>query len=71
MKGTAKLIRQEDGKYHVFTKNYFWQKWKPLDDIDGNEIVFETFAGFGEITEIESFDEIIIKYDKFSGLKGK
>lgn len=69
MRGKAKLRRQDDGKYYVFIKNYFWQKWKPLLDGNNKQIVFKTFKEFGEVTKIECFDEILIKYDKFGGYK--
>ena len=25
-----KIELQKDGKYHVFTRDYFWQRWKPV-----------------------------------------
>ena len=67
MKGKAKLIRDDSGKYKVYVKNYFWQRWKPCLDSDGKQIVFETMKDFGEVTKIECFDEITVKFDKFSG----
>ena len=70
MKGKAKLVRNErSGVYEVFVKNYFWQPWKRLyaDNI-GRPVKFKTFKEFGEATKIESFGEIIIKYDKFQGM---
>lgn len=71
MKGKAKLVRESDGKYHVYAKNYFWQRWKPLyyNDYEKKQIVFSDFNEFGKVTQIECFDTIIIKYDKFSGYR--
>lgn len=68
MKGKAKLVRKEDGNYYAYVKNYFWQKWKPLYDSNNKQISFKTMREFGKVTRIECFDEIIVKYDKFSGL---
>ena len=69
MKGKAKLIRDSrDGIYKVFVRDYFWQRWKPLLRNDGTPIEFHSFKEFGEVTKIESFGEIIIKYDKFQGM---
>ena len=68
MKGKAKLIRSErDGKYKVFVRNYFWQRWKPLLGNDGKQIEFKNFKEFEEITKIESFGEIFIQYHKYQG----
>ena len=72
MKGKANLIRESDDKYHVYVKKYFWQRWKPCtDDSTGKQIVFNDFNEFAEVTAIESFDEITLKFDKFSGLGRK
>lgn len=27
-----KIELQKDGKYHVLTRDYFWQRWKPVAD---------------------------------------
>ena len=63
MKPQAKLIRDKrDGLYTLFARNYFWQKWEPLLDNNGQVIRFKTFKEFGEITRIESFDEITITF---------
>ena len=68
MKGKAKLVRHKDGKYYIYTKNYFWQRYKPLyKDFTNEQISFNTMKEFGEVTKIECFDTIIIKYDNFSG----
>lgn len=69
MRGKVKLIRDSrTGIYKVLARDYFWQRWKPLEGNDGKPIEFKTFAEFGEITKIESFGEIIIKYDKYQGM---
>lgn len=69
MKGKAKLVRNaRSGDYEVFVKNYFWQPWKRLYADIGRPVKFKTFKEFGETTKIESFGEIIIKYDKFQGM---
>lgn len=69
MKGKAKLVRCDgDGMYKVFVRNHFWQKWKQLFLDNGNPVEFKTFKEFGEITKIESFGEITIKYDNFQGM---
>lgn len=68
MKGKAKLVRKTDGKYYVYAKNYFWQRWKPLCMCDKKQISFNTMKEFGEMTKIECFDEVIVQYKKFSGL---
>ena len=70
MKGKAKLQRECDGLYHVYVKNYFWQRYKPLI-LNGKQITFKDFAEFGKITQIEAFDEICITYDKYSGMVEK
>ena len=67
MKGKAKLERKANGRYYVYVKNHFWQSWKPLID-NGEQISFKTMEEFGEVTKIECFDKIIIKFEKFSGL---
>ena len=68
MKGKAKLVRHKDGKYYVYTKNHFWQRYKPLyKDFTNEQISFNSMKEFGEVTKIECFDTIIVKYDKFSG----
>ena len=70
MKGKAKLVRADrDGVYKVLTRNYFWQRWKPLMTNGGEPIEFKTFKEFGEVTMIESFGEITIKFDKFQGMQ--
>ena len=69
MKGKAKLVRKDDGKYYVYARDYFWQRWEPLMGSDNKQISFKTMKEFGEITKIECFDEITIQYDKFSGLE--
>ena len=69
MKGKAKLVRKDDGKYYVYARDYFWQRWEPLMDSDNKQISFKTMKEFGEITKIECFDEITIQYNKFSGLE--
>ena len=71
MKGLAKLKRESDKKYHVYVKKWLWQRWKPLIMNDGEPLVFETFAEFGDVTKIECFDTIILKYDDFSGFREK
>lgn len=68
MKGKAKLERKSNGRYYVYVRNFFWQRWKPLID-NGEQITFETMEEFGKVTKIECFDIITIKFDKFSGLK--
>ena len=69
MKGKAKFVRTDrNGVYKVFTKNYFWQRWKQLKNIDGKPIEFKTFKELGEITKIEAFGDITITFDKFQGL---
>jgi hypothetical protein len=68
MKGKAKLERKPDGRYYVFVRNHFWQKWVPLVD-SGKQVSFETMEEFGKVTKIECFDRITIKFDKFSGLE--
>ena len=41
---------------------------KPLyKDFTNEQISFNTMKEFGEVTKIECFDTIIIKYDNFSG----
>lgn len=35
---------------------------------DEKQISFNTMKEFGEITKIECFDEIIVRYKNFSGL---
>lgn len=69
MKGTAKLIRRSDGIYRVYVRNHFWQRWKPLyiDGTGSNQVSFRNMREFGEVTRIECFDEITVKYDKFAG----
>ena len=69
MKGKAKLIRNDrDSVYRVFTRNHFWQKWKPLFLDNGKPVEFKTFQEFGEITKIESFGDIRIKLKNFQGM---
>ena len=67
MKGKAKFVR-ENGRYKAFTRNHFWQRWKPLCLDNGWQIEFDSFKQLSEITRIDCFDEIIIEYNKFSGL---
>lgn len=69
MKGKAKLVRTDrNGVYKVLTKNHFWRRWKTLKSNDGEPIEFTTFKEFSEVTKIESFGEITIKFDKFQGM---
>ena len=30
-----KIVKTEDGKWLVLTRDYFWQKWHPYLDADG------------------------------------
>lgn len=53
------------------SKKWFWQRWKPLIMNDGEPLAFETFADFGDVTKIECFDTIILKYDDFSEMREK
>lgn len=70
MKGKAKIVKHSDGLYYVYVRNYWFQRWKPLNyDFSDKQISFKTFEEFCKITKIECFDKIIIKYDKFSGFK--
>ena len=71
MKGKAKIVRKEDGRYYVYTRNYWFQRWKPLTFKAGRErqISFKDFKEFGEITKIDCFDEITISFDKYSGME--
>ena len=69
MKGKIKFIRENDDKYHVYFKDYFWKKWKPLNDNTRKPIVFETFSEFAKITKIECFDKIMLKIGNFSGFR--
>ena len=68
MKGKAKLERKSDDRYYVYVKNYFWQRWRPLM-LDDKHLSFKTMEEFGQVTKIECFDTIIIKFDNFSGLE--
>ena len=69
MKGRAKIIRDNrNDVYKVFARNYFWQKWEPLLDNNGKQIEFKTFKEFSEVTKIESFGVIEIKFDNFQGM---
>ncbi len=69
MKGKAKLVRSDsDGMYKVLVKNHFWQKWKPLFLDNGKHVEFKTFKEFGEITKIESFGKITLRYNNFQGM---
>lgn len=68
MKGRAKLVRYSDGKYRVFIRNHFWQKWEQLKDDYGNEIICDSIKELSEKTRIDCFDMIIFSFDKFSGL---
>lgn len=52
MKGKAKLERKPNGRYYVYVRNFFWQRWKPLID-KGEQISFETMEEFGKVTKIE------------------
>lgn len=70
MKGKAKLVRKGDGKYYVYVRNFWFQRWKPLfPHFSDKQLSFNTFKEFGEIAKIESFDIITVSYDKFSGLE--
>ena len=33
-----KIELQKDGKYAVFTRDYFWQRWKPVTDPVGEPV---------------------------------
>lgn len=33
-----KIELQKDGKYHVLTRDYFWQRWKPVTDPIGEPV---------------------------------
>ena len=72
MRGKAKLIRKEDGRYYVYAKDFWFQRWKPLtySENSDEQISFKDFAEFGKITQIETFDVITLYYDKFSGMRG-
>ena len=37
-----KIVKTEDGKWLVLTRDYFWQKWHPYMDADGNPVVRST-----------------------------
>lgn len=37
-----KIVKTEDGKWLVLTRDYFWQKWHPYLDADGNPVVRAT-----------------------------
>lgn len=37
-----KIVKTEDGKWLVLTRDYFWQKWHPYMDADGNPVVRAT-----------------------------
>ena len=71
MKGKAKLIRESDGKYHVYVRNYFWQKWKQCYDNSNKQITFSDIKEFGEVIRIECFDVITLSICKFNGFRGK
>lgn len=34
-----KIVKTEDGKWLVLTRDYFWQKWHPYTNADGNLVV--------------------------------
>ena len=34
-----KIVKTEEGKWLVLTRDYFWQKWHPYMDADGNPVV--------------------------------
>ena len=34
-----KIVKTEEGKWLVLTRDYFWQKWHPYLDADGNPVV--------------------------------
>lgn len=69
MRGKAKLVRKNDGLYHVYVRNHFWQPWKVLIGNNRKPIIFKNFQEFCKITKIECFDEIILKYNKYSGFR--
>ena len=37
-----KIVKTEDGKWLVLTRDYFWQKWHPYMGADGNPVVRDT-----------------------------
>lgn len=37
-----KIVKTEDGKWLVLTRDYFWQKWHPYMDADGWPVVRDT-----------------------------
>lgn len=39
-----KIELQKDGKYLVFTRDYFWQRWKPVTDPIGIPVKADTIA---------------------------
>lgn len=67
-RGKAKFIRT-NGKYKAFVRGYFWQRWEPLYLDDGKQLEFDSFTQLAELTRIDCFDEIILKFHKFSGLR--
>lgn len=68
LKGKAKFIR-EDGIYKAFVRNFFWQRWRPLCSVDGKQIEFDSFAQLSELTRIDCFDEVTMKYHNFGGYR--
>lgn len=70
MKGKAKLKRHHNGRYYIYVKNYFFQRWSPLID-GGKHLSFETVEEFCKVTKITCFDTIIIWFGDFSGLELK
>lgn len=34
-----KIVKTEECKWLVLTRDYFWQKWHPYLDADGNPVV--------------------------------
>lgn len=39
-----KIVKTEDGKWLVLTRDYFWQKWHPYMDADGNPVARYTIG---------------------------
>ena len=39
-----KIELQKDGKWAVFTRDYFWQRWKPVTDPIGEPVTADTIA---------------------------
>lgn len=71
MKGKAKLVRGKDGKYHAYYRRFFFLPWRPIiapSKVGDVQLTYSDFEEFARMTCIDSFDEIILTYDKFSGL---